>query len=75
MANASQAAAGLGLAAALADISCEGRGPSEGCLRAEEVPSSEQSEIVQLRRTSRRLEMENEILRRAACFTKDALPK
>jgi transposase len=124
MANASQTA-GLGLAAALADISCEGRGPSEGCLRAEEVPpefkrdvvdvarrgdlsvnevaadfdvapetvrrrmrqadvddgvkdgltSREQSEVVQLRRTSRSLETENEILRQAAHPAKDALPK
>ncbi len=39
------------------------------------LTSSEQSEIVQLRRTSRRLEKENEILRRAAYFAKDALPK
>jgi transposase len=39
------------------------------------LTSSEQSEIVQLRRTSRRLEMENEILRRAAYFAKGALPK
>ena len=39
------------------------------------LTSSEQSEIVQLRRTSRRLETENEILRQAACFAKDALPK
>jgi transposase len=38
--------------------------------------SSEQSEVVQLRRDKRRLEMENEILRRAAAyFAKDALPK
>jgi len=38
--------------------------------------SAEQSEIVQLRRKTRRLEMENEILRRAAAyFAKDALPK
>ncbi len=38
--------------------------------------SAEQAEIVQLRRTTRRLEMENEILRRAAAyFAKDALPK
>ena len=38
--------------------------------------SSEQSEIVQLRREKRRLEMENEILRRAAAyFAKDSLPK
>lgn len=37
---------------------------------------AEQAEIVQLRRTNRRLEMENEILRRAAAyFAKDALPK
>ncbi len=39
------------------------------------LTSSEQSEIVQLRRTNRRLEMENEILRRAAYFAKDALLK
>ena len=39
------------------------------------LTSSEQSEVVQLRRTSRRLEMENEILRRAACFAKGALAK
>ena len=38
--------------------------------------SSEQSELVQLRREKRRLEMENEILRRAAAyFAKDSLPK
>ena len=38
--------------------------------------SSEQSELVQLRRDRRRLQMENEILRRAAAyFAKDALPK
>jgi transposase len=38
--------------------------------------TSEQSELVQLRRQMRRLEMENEILRRAAAyFAKDALPK
>ena len=38
--------------------------------------TSEQTELVQLRREKRRLEMENEILRRAAaCFAKDALPK
>ncbi len=38
--------------------------------------SAEQAEIVQLRRKTRRLEMENEILRRAAAyFAKDALPK
>jgi transposase len=38
--------------------------------------SSEQAEVVQLRRDKRRLEMENEILRRAAAFfAKDALPK
>ena len=37
------------------------------------LTSSEQSEIVQLRRDKRRLEMENEILRRAAAyFAKDA---
>ncbi len=40
------------------------------------LTSAEQAEIVQLRRDKRRLEMENEILRRAAaCFAKDALPK
>ena len=40
------------------------------------LTSSEQAEIVQLRRKTRRLEMENEILRRAAAyFAKDALPK
>ena len=38
--------------------------------------TAEQSELVQLRREKRRLEMENEILRRAAAyFAKDALPK
>jgi transposase len=38
--------------------------------------TAEQSELVQLRRKTRRLEMENEILRRAAAyFAKDALPK
>ena len=38
--------------------------------------SSEQSELVQLRRTMRRLEMENEILRRAAAyFAQGSLPK
>ena len=40
------------------------------------LTSAEQAEIVQLRRQNRRLEMENEILRRAAAyFAKDALPK
>jgi transposase len=40
------------------------------------LTSAEQSEVVQLRRSIRRLEMENEILRRAAAyFAKDALPK
>jgi len=40
------------------------------------LTSAEQSELVQLRRKTRRLEMENEILRRAAAyFAKDALPK
>jgi transposase len=40
------------------------------------LTSAEQAEIVQLRRDKRRLEMENEILRRAAAyFAKDALPK
>jgi transposase len=38
--------------------------------------SSEKSEIVQLRREKRRLEMENEILRRAAAyFASASLPK
>jgi transposase-like protein len=38
--------------------------------------SSEQSEVVQLRRKMRRLEMENEILRRAAAyFAQGSLPK
>ncbi len=38
--------------------------------------SAEQAELVQLRRDKRRLEQENEILRRAAAyFAKDALPK
>jgi transposase len=40
------------------------------------LTSSEQAEIVQLRRDKRRLEMEVEILRRAtAYFAKDAAPK
>jgi transposase-like protein len=40
------------------------------------LTSAEQAEVVQLRRQNRRLEMENEILRRAAAyFAKDALPK
>lgn len=40
------------------------------------LTTAEQAEIVQLRRDKRRLEMENEILRRAAAyFAKDALPK
>jgi transposase len=38
--------------------------------------SAEQNELVQLRREKRRLEMENEILRRAAaCFAAGSLPK
>ena len=38
--------------------------------------SSEQSELVQLRRDKRRLEMENEILRRAAAyFAAGSLPR
>ena len=40
------------------------------------LTTAEQSEIVQLRRDKRRLEMEVEILRRAAAyFAKDHLPK
>ena len=40
------------------------------------LTTAEQAEIVQLRRDKRRLEMENEILRRAAAyFARDALPK
>ena len=40
------------------------------------LTTAEQDEVVQLRRKTRRLEMENEILRRAAAyFAKDALPK
>jgi transposase len=38
--------------------------------------SAEQSELVQLRREKRRLEQENEVLRRAAAyFARDTLPK
>jgi transposase len=38
--------------------------------------TAEQAEVVRLRRANRRLEMENEILRRAAAyFAKDVLPK
>lgn len=40
------------------------------------LTTAEQAEVVRLRREIRRLEMENEILRRAAAyFAKDALPK
>ena len=40
------------------------------------LTTAEQAESVRLRREIRRLEMENEILRRAAAyFAKDALPK
>ena len=40
------------------------------------VTTAEQNELVQLRREKRRLEMENEILRRAAAFfAKDISPK
>jgi transposase-like protein len=40
------------------------------------LTAAEQSELVQLRRRARRLEQENEILRRAtAYFAKDAAPK
>ena len=39
------------------------------------LTTAEQEEVVRLRRANRRLEMENEILRRAAAyFAKDALP-
>jgi len=40
------------------------------------LTTTEQEEVVRLRRDVRRLSMENEILRRAAAyFAKDALPK
>ena len=40
------------------------------------LTTAEQQEVVRLRRENRRLEMENEILRRAAAyFAKDQLPK
>jgi transposase len=40
------------------------------------LTTAEQSELVQLRRDKRRLEMENEVLRRAAAYlAKDSLPK
>jgi transposase len=40
------------------------------------LTTTEQSEMVRMRREVRRLEMENEILRRAAAyFARDALPK
>jgi transposase len=40
------------------------------------LTTAEQEEVVRLRRANRRLELENEILRRAAAyFAKDALPK
>lgn len=40
------------------------------------LTSAEQAEVVRLRREVRRLETENEILRRAAAyFAKDSLPK
>jgi transposase len=44
--------------------------------RSEGLTTAELDEVVRLRRDNRRLEMENEILRRAAAyFAKDALPK
>jgi transposase len=40
------------------------------------LTTAEQAEAVRLRRENRRLEMENEILRRAAAyFAKDQLPR
>ena len=40
------------------------------------ITTAEQDEVVRLRRDNRRLEMENEILRRAAAyFARDQLPK
>jgi transposase len=40
------------------------------------LTTAEQADVVRLRRENRRLEMENEILRRAAAyFAKDSLPK
>jgi transposase len=40
------------------------------------LTTAEQAEVVRLRRANRRLEMENEILRRAAAyFARDQLPK
>jgi transposase-like protein len=54
---------------------CVGQADVDGGIKDGQT-SSEQSELVQLRRKLRRLEMENEILRRAAAyFASSTLPK